>query len=75
MNADAEKEIDRLLNMLIHPSTARPIIIAAMQFAYADAARVCKEEKLVDHGGSACGITYDLAIYHCTQAIEQRAKE
>ena len=68
MNADAEKEIDRLLNMLIHPSTARPIIIAAMQFAYADAARVCVEMEEPDD------MSYYTYKWKLASLIEQRAK-
>lgn len=65
MNADAEKEIDILCRQYVYLS---PVEFArkAMQFAYADSARVC--EKVIDLD--------DWGIKEaCAEAIEQRAKE
>ena len=69
MNADAEKKIVDLLG-LPYPPMVR-LLREAMQWAYADAAKMCRETEMTfDHG--TCKSSGADA---CIVAIEQRAKE
>lgn len=63
MNADAEKECGRLSGDL----AVKKELIAAMQWAYADAARICEELP---------AISIDKATGRnvCAEAIRERAK-
>lgn len=69
MNADMQAEVARLM-LEYDPLNPAKTVIAAMQFAYQDAARVCREL----HAGHYDHSQRKIGSNECAEAIEARAK-
>ncbi len=75
MNAEAEAEIKRILEVHCRDGNyAWQMMREAMRWAYKDAIRVCQEEHLSDELDDDSDESYDMALEHAAEAIEERMK-
>jgi len=80
MNEDAKKEIHRMLEQAFSKymfvgAQLEPMLVAAMEWAYADAARICNERGYIEYGADGETFVHEENIaIELAKAILERAK-